>query len=84
MYMTMGWSLRCYIPSFVKIGLPVLEKKIFEGFLQYIIIWAWGPSLSCDPDAANIPNKLSFPLPKPQGGSTKFGFDRASGFREDV
>ena len=28
----MGWSPRCYIPSFVKIGPPVLEKKIFEGF----------------------------------------------------
>ena len=27
----MGWSPQCYIPSFVKIGLPVLEK-IFEGF----------------------------------------------------
>ena len=31
----MGWSPRCYIPSFVKIGLPVLEK-IFEGFLPYM------------------------------------------------
>ena len=28
----MGWSPRCYIPSFVKTGLPVQEKKIFEGF----------------------------------------------------
>ena len=27
----MGWSPRCYIPSFVEIGLPVPEK-IFEGF----------------------------------------------------
>ena len=27
-----GWSPRCYIPSFVKIGPPVMEKKIFEGF----------------------------------------------------
>ena len=26
---------RCYIPSFVEIGLPVPEKKIFEGFLPY-------------------------------------------------
>ena len=25
----MGWSPRCYIPSFMKIGMPVLEKKIF-------------------------------------------------------
>ena len=27
----MGRSPRCYIPSFVKISPPVLEKKIFEG-----------------------------------------------------
>ena len=34
--MRMGWSPRCYIPSFVKIGLPVLEKKSFEGFLPFM------------------------------------------------
>ena len=28
----MGWSPKCYIPSFMKIGLSVLEKKIFECF----------------------------------------------------
>ena len=28
----MGWSPRCYIPSLVKIGPPVLEEEIFEGF----------------------------------------------------
>ena len=27
----MSWSPRCYIPSFVEIGLPVPEK-IFKGF----------------------------------------------------
>ena len=32
----MGLSPRCYISSFVRIGLPVLEKKIFEGFLPYM------------------------------------------------
>ena len=32
----MGWSPRCYIPSFVEIGPPVPEKKIFEGFLPYM------------------------------------------------
>ena len=32
----MGRSPRCYIPSFVKICPPVLEKKIFEGFLPYM------------------------------------------------
>ena len=25
----MGWSPRCYIPSFMKIVPPILEKKIF-------------------------------------------------------
>ena len=42
----MGWSPRCYIPSFVEIGLPVPKKKIIEGFYH---IWAWQPSLSCGP-----------------------------------
>ena len=45
----MGRSPRCYIPSFVKIGLPVLEKKIFEGFLPYMgmaAILVMGPA-SC-------------------------------------
>ena len=32
----MGRSPRCYIPSFVKIGPPVLEKKISEEFLPYM------------------------------------------------
>ena len=32
----MGWSPRCYILSFVKISPPILEKKIFEGFLPYM------------------------------------------------
>ena len=32
----MGWSPKCYIPSFMKIGQPVLEKKIFEWFLPYM------------------------------------------------
>ena len=41
----MGWSPRCYIPSFVKIGLPVPEKKIFEEFLPYMGMAA---ILSCD------------------------------------
>ena len=31
-----GWSPRCYIPSFVEIGLPVPEQKIFDGFLPYM------------------------------------------------
>ena len=31
----MGWSPRCYIPSFVEISLPASEK-IFKGFLPYV------------------------------------------------
>ena len=34
------------------------EEDFLKGFYH---IWAWRPSWSCDPDAAN---KLSFPLPK--------------------
>ena len=30
------WSPRCYIPSFLEIGLPVPEKKIYKGFLPYV------------------------------------------------
>ena len=32
----MGWSPRCYIPSFLEICLPDPEKKIFKGFLPYV------------------------------------------------
>ena len=32
----MGWSPGCYITSYVEICLPVLEKKISEGFLPYM------------------------------------------------
>ena len=47
-----------YILSFMEIRLPVLKKKFLKGFCH---IWAWRPSWSCDPNAAN---KISFPLPK--------------------
>ena len=46
----MGWSPRCNIPSFVRNGLPVLEKKTFKGFYH---IWAWRPSWSCDQHHVN-------------------------------
>ena len=44
----MGWSLECYIhvPSFVEIGLPVPEKKIFEGFYHIRVILVICPA-SC-------------------------------------
>ena len=31
-----GRSIQCYIPSFVEIGPPVPEKKIFDVFLLYM------------------------------------------------
>ena len=47
----MGWSPQWYIPCFVEIGQPVLEKKIFEGFLPYMgvvaILVMW--PASCHP-----------------------------------
>ena len=59
----------------MEIGLPVLEKKIFEGFYH---TWACRPFWSCDLDAAD---KLSFFLPKE--APDKFDFDWASGFGEE-
>ena len=32
----MGWSPRCYKPSFVEIGLPIPEKKILKVFFPYV------------------------------------------------
>ena len=59
----MGWSLRCYIPSFVKIGLPLLKKKIFEGFFT---IYGRGAHLGY---VTQMPRtNLRSPT---QGGSTK-------------
>ena len=55
----MGWSPQCVIPSFVEIGLPVPEKKIFEGFLPYMGV---GGHL-CHVSKSAV-NKLSYPLPK--------------------
>ena len=53
-----GWSSRCYIPSFEEICPLLLKKKIFECFYH---IWTWRPSWrSCDQD---IVNKISMPLP---------------------
>ena len=41
----MVWSPGCYIPSYVKIGPLVPEKKVLKGFYHN---WAWWPSWSCD------------------------------------
>ena len=63
-----GLSPQCYIPSFVKIGPPVLEKKIFEGFLPYMGVAAIS-ILSSD-----------FHFLVPESFHTKFGSDRHSSF----
>ena len=68
----------CFMPSFVEIGPPVLEKKIFEGFLPYNghgchlghVTWIFYIHI-CYPFLLMI--------------HIKFGFDWPSGFRgEDV
>ena len=48
------------------------SREAFKGFHH---IWAWRPSWSCDPDAAN---KLSFPYPRRL--KIKLGFDWPGGF----
>ena len=74
----MGWSPRCYIPSFVEIGSPVLEKKIFEGFF---FIYGRGGHLG---HVTKMP-RINFRSPYPMRLRIKLGFDWSSGFgAEDV
>ena len=72
----MGWSPRCYIPSFMKIGPPVLEKKILKVFT----IHGHGGHLG-DVTCTIYINFLSH---IPRRIHMKFGIDWPSGFREDV
>ena len=69
----MGWSPRCYIPSFVEISLPVPEKKIFEGFFT---IYRRGGHLG------NVTSIMSsdFHFLVPESFHRKFGSDRHSSF----
>ena len=69
----MGWSSRCYIPSFVKIVRPVLERKIFEGFLS---LYGHGGHLG------HVTSIMSsdFHFFVPETLHTKFGSDRHSSF----
>ena len=71
----MGWSPRCYIPRFVEICLPVLEKKILKGFT----IYGRGGYLG---HVTQKP-RTNFRSPYPRRLHIKFGFDRASGFGEE-
>ena len=69
----MGWSPRCYIPSFVEIGLPVLEKKISKGFLH---IYGHGGHLG------HVTSIMSsdFHFLVPDSFHTKFGSVRQNSF----
>ena len=63
------------MPSFKIIGLPVLEKKIFEGFT----IYGRGGHLGHVTWTIHI----NFLSPFPRRLHIKFGFDRPSGFIEE-
>ena len=69
----MGWSPRCYIPSFVEIGVPVPEKKIFEGFFT---IYGRGGHLG------HVTSIMSsdFYFLETESFHKQFGSDRHSGF----
>ena len=71
----MGWSHRCFIPSFVEIGLPVLEKKISKGFLQCTIHGHGG-------HLGHVTSIMAsdFHFLVPESFHTKFGSDRHSSF----
>ena len=67
----MGWSPRCYIPSFVEIGLLVPEKKIFKGFI-------YGHVVHLGHVARIMSSDFHFLVPK--SFHKKFGSDRHSSF----
>ena len=69
----MGWRPQCYIPSFVEIGLPVPEKKIFEGFLPYM-----GRSGHFGHVTSIMSSDFRFLVP--ESFHTKFGSDRYISF----
>ena len=66
-----GWSPQCYIPSFVEIGPPVPEKKIFE---RFFIIYGRGGHLG------HVTSIMSsdFHFLVPESFHTKFGSDKHS------
>ena len=68
----MGRSPGLYIPSFVEIGSPVLEKKIFEAFT----IYGHGGHLG----HVTWTICANFGSPFPKRLRIKFGFNWPSGF----
>ena len=69
----MGRSPRCYIPSFVEIGPPVPEKKIFE---RVFTIFGRGGHLGHV--TSIMSSKFDFLVP--ESFHTKFGSERQSSF----
>ena len=71
----MGWSPQCYIPSFVEIGLPVPEKKIFKGFTIY----------GHDSHLGHVTSIMSsdFHFLVPESFHKKIGSDRPGSFCEN-
>ena len=70
----MGVSPKCYISSFVKMGLSV------EEFLRVFTIYGYGGHLG---HVTQMP-RTNFCSPYPWRLNTKFGHDWPSGFGEDV
>ena len=59
-----GRFFTIYFPGFVYFVLykaKISGERLQDHWSSGYHIWAWRPSWSCDPDAAN---KISFPLPK--------------------
>ena len=63
------------LQSFLEIGLPVMEKKIFEG-----VLYGRGGHLR----HVTQMQRTNFRSPYPRRLHIKFGFDWPSGFREDL
>ena len=70
-----GWSLQCYIPSFMEIRQAVPEKKIFGRFYH---IGAWR-----HPGQVTSIMSSDFYFLVPESSHTKFGSDRHSSFLEN-
>ena len=73
----MGWSPRCYILSFVEIGPPVLEKKIFEGFFTI-----YGHDGHLGQVTSIMSSEFHFLVP--ESFHKKIGLDRQSSFSENL
>ena len=67
---------KCYIPSFVAIGLPVPEKKILKGFTIY------GHGGHLGHVTSIMSTDVHFIVP--ESFHTKFGSDRQSSFWENL